>query len=199
MLVGSRICGILLESGSRRAKKTDLLASTFAKKYVLGVTDDNSYSVLPEPCLGPPLQGVTPELFEKLLGKLNVDSATGPDLLPSRILKALAGALQEPLHWLTKQILLSRTWPKSWRCHWTVPLHKRKAVSDPGNYRGVHLTPHVSKVVERALLVAAEDMIRERKLFGRNQFAYSRGRGCRDAVAFLVLSWISAFEGGRKG
>ena len=29
---------------------------------------------------------------------------------------------------------------------------------------------------------------------GRNQFAYCQGRGSRDALAFLILSWLKAFQ-----
>ena len=174
--------------------KADLLAKTFQEKYVLSEGELNEYSDVPMHRPDGALQGVNIALLGQLLGKLKVDSATGPDLLPSRILKALADALAEPMFWLTKQILLTRKWPDAWRNHWIVPLHKRKAVCNPGNYRGVHLTPHASKVVERALLAAIQEHIQAHSLFGENQFAYSHGRGCRDAIAYLTLTWIQAFD-----
>ena len=34
--------------------------------------------------------------------------------------------------------------------------------------------------------------------FGPNQFAYRRGRGCRDALALMLLDWISAFNNREK-
>ena len=34
--------------------------------------------------------------------------------------------------------------------------------------------------------------------FGPDQFAYRAGRGCRDALALLTLSWISAFNNRQK-
>ena len=34
--------------------------------------------------------------------------------------------------------------------------------------------------------------------FGHNQFAYQKGRGARDAIAHLVLSWICVFNRRRK-
>ena len=30
--------------------------------------------------------------------------------------------------------------------------------------------------------------------FGKNQFAYSKGKGARDALAFLLIEWISTFN-----
>ena len=34
--------------------------------------------------------------------------------------------------------------------------------------------------------------------FGPNQFAYSEGRGARDALAMLVLTWVQALAARRK-
>ena len=34
--------------------------------------------------------------------------------------------------------------------------------------------------------------------YGPNQFAYTAGRGARDALALLVLAWINALAAGRK-
>ena len=33
---------------------------------------------------------------------------------------------------------------------------------------------------------------------GENQFAYTRGRGARDAIAYLVMCWLFAFAPGKK-
>eukprot|EP00973_Karenia_brevis_P009624 1297731-Karenia_brevis.AAC.1 len=35
-------------------------------------------------------------------------------------------------------------------------------------------------------------------LCGDNQFAYLPGRGCRDALLFMALSWLSAWARGHK-
>ena len=78
-----------------------------------------------------------------------------------------------------------------------MPLHKRKSVYDPSNYRGIHLTSQISKLVERVLSFLFLPSL-ERLAFGSYQFAYRRGRGARDAVAFYVLSWIQAFNDGQK-
>ena len=65
------------------------------------------------------------------------------------------------------------------------------------NYRGIHLTSQLSKLLERILRRIFLPTL-ERVAFGSSQFAYRRGRGARDAIAFYVLSWIEAFNQGRK-
>ena len=48
-------------------------------------------------------------------------------------------------------ILNSGIWPLKWRMHWVVPIYKRGTVYLSKNYRGVHLTAQLAKVVERLL------------------------------------------------
>jgi hypothetical protein len=71
-----------------------------------------------------------------------------------------------------------------------VPLFKKKAVFDPKNYRGVHLTPQLSKVVERLLGRFLLPFFEATEAYGPNQFAYAKGKGCKDAHATNVLQWI---------
>ena len=129
---------------------------------------------------------------------LDEDSALGPDLLPTRILKQCAHALAPILHTLIIAILTFGEWPTLWTIHWVVPLFKRKSVYDPGNYRGIHLTSQISKVVERVIASLFVPQLILTGAFGRNQFAYMPERGARDALAQLVLTWISLFGNKRK-
>ena len=83
------------------------------------------------------------------LKQLKEGSATGPDLLPVMILRKCAEELGQPLARLARRILQEARWPDSWRDRWVAPIHKRKAVYNAGNYRGVHMTAQLSKTVER--------------------------------------------------
>ena len=77
-------------------------------------------------------------------------------------------------------------------------LHKRLSIYDPRNYRGVHLTSQLSKVVERILSIFLQPYVLPLDLFGSNQFAYTKERGARDAVAYLLMTWLWTFEAGGK-
>ena len=141
---------------------------------------------------------INEDLAFNVLSNLRADSATGPDGLPARILKNMAKALAYPLAMVASMIVDQGHWPADWRMHWIVALHKRNSFFDPKNYRGVHLTPQISKVVERMIAGLLKPFIVKLDLFGINQFAYAEGRGARDAIAFMTLSWIQTFEDGRK-
>ena len=60
------------------------------------------------------------------------------------------------------------------------------------------MTAQLSKVAERLLLPMLETHISHTVAFGPNQFAYMKGRGARDALAFLVMSWILALSQSKK-
>ena len=90
----------------------------------------------------------------------------------------------------------TKSWP--WREHWIVPIFKKKAVFAASNYRGIHLTAQLSKVVERLLLPLIEPHISRTVAFGPNQFAYTKCRGARDALAYLTMSWLLALNRRKK-
>ena len=98
---------------------------------------------------------ITEEHVEAALRSLREQSATGPDLIGARVLKRCSTALAVPVHKLLQRILVEGEWPSLWASHWLVPIYKRKAAGDPGNYRGVHLTAQISKVCERLVMTIA--------------------------------------------
>ena len=159
----------------------------------------NAYAEDVDPQLpGLGLKPVTNDLVRAVLGKLRADSATGPDLLPTRVLKLCCNELVEAVTCLTQRVLDDGVWPELWQEHWMVPLHKRKAVWDAGNYRGIHITPQLSKVVERVLKALLEPYLERVPAYGPHQFAYKKEHGARDALLFMMLSWIVALNAGKK-
>ena len=60
------------------------------------------------------------------------------------------------------------------------------------------MTAQLSKVVERLLKQLYDPYLSSITAFGPSQFAYTLGRGARDALAFLALTWIKALGTGRK-
>ena len=180
--------------------KADLFVDTFSKKYGLSAVEENEYTKLVGPHCSPQKQ--LPQLQENdaehIMDKLKDDSGTGPDLLPARILKNCSAALAKPVLLLTLSILNCGVWPQIWMKHWVAPLFKKKSVYNPGNYQGIHLTAQLSKVVERLLKLLYYPYLASCFAFGPSQFAYTTGRGARDALAVLALTWVIALGAGRK-
>ena len=113
----------------------------------------------------------------KILKNLREDQATGPDKLAARVLRRCASQLARPITLLARRIFDDGVWPKIWKQHWISPLHKRGSVYDPDKYRGLHLTPVVSKVVERCFAVPLSTFCEESCAFGRTQWAFQKKIG----------------------
>jgi hypothetical protein len=80
---------------------------------------------------------------------------------------------------------------------WLASFLKRKSVYNPGNHRGIHFTAQFSKVLERMFKMLYYPHLSSCSAFGLSQFAYTTGRGARDALATLTLTWVIALGAGR--
>ena len=174
--------------------KANMFVDTFSAKCNLAAAEENEYSsigVAPYKA-----QQYRPTIADKFvkntLSSLNEDSATGPDALPARILKYCAAALAKPVTLLANRIIETGKWPEVWLIHWAVPLFKKKNVYDPKNYRGIHMTPQLSKVVESLVKSLLTPFLSSTIAFGPNQFAYTASWGARDVLALLMLLWLQA-------
>ena len=133
-------------------EKANAFVDAFTVKNVMEPLEDNEYGIIQENALpANPYAEPSVEAVRDILRNLAEDSATGPDRVPTRILKFCADELAEPVQLLVCSILRNRRWPKQWKGHWVCPLHKKKSVFVPTHYRGVHLTCPLSKVAERVL------------------------------------------------
>ena len=181
-------------------EKAELLLETLTAKYNLPAPEANRFTGLAPT---PPQKTadflvVRSRHARKVLKNLKEDKATGPDLVASKLLKSCASELGVVVAKLGRLLLDSGHWPQVWRTHWVFPLYKRKAVHDPGNYRGIHLSSQVSKVLERLLGRFFLPLLEAEGAFGPNQFAYRQKRGCKDALAHNVLQWLWWIHSGKK-
>ena len=181
-------------------EKAEELARVFRSKSQLPACEENRYSVLPPP--QPPADGMRGFLrlrvrkVHALLRQLDEHSGTGPDLLPSRVLKKCAAELALPVTLLSRKLLRERCWPRCWRMHWIHGIHKRDSKAQGKNYRGVHLTPQLSKVVERAIGSLFVPWMEQTEAFGPHQYAYTKGKGYKDVLMVNVCNWILLLEQG---
>ena len=178
--------------------KAELLAQTFADKSVLPTVSANEYSDLNSTTFGSDtFLPIRTKDVRRILCKLKIDSVTGPDGIATRVLKKCADGLALPMAMVLRRVLASGRWPSLWREHWVVPLFKKKARSDPRNYRGVHITAQLSKVAERVLGQFFQPFLEQTKAYGPRQFAYTKSRGHRDALALSIFTWLFALERGQ--
>ena len=178
-------------------EKATLLSQTFAAKSELPPLESNEFTRIV--ACGSSLNRflrLRVRAVTKILKDLDESSGTGPDALPAIILRRCASELSLPITLLARKCLNEGRWPNVWRRHWVHPLHKRKSKADPQNYRGVHLTAQLSKVVERPVGSVFVPWMYDNS-FGEHQYAYAAQKSHRDVLAVNVCSWLLLFEEGR--
>jgi len=134
----------------------------------------------------------------KALHELSLNTATGPDGIPARVLRRCAQPLSLLVVILARLFLSQGKWPELWRLHHIIPLFKKGAAAEPGNYRGVHLTSILSKVVERVLARVLCSYFVSANLYGNTQWAFQPERSSKDLVTYCMLCWLWAFHKGKK-
>jgi len=174
-------------------EKANLLAQTFQSKCVLPPHPNTVDEIcvhtpmMPEFCL------MRTRWALSVIYQLKDGKASGPDGLPVRFFKECAKELA-----LTRFLLRTRRWPDIWRKHLIHPLYKKGAVSNPGHYRGVHLTNIISKIVERCVAHVLTPFFDRIGAFGPDQWAFRKRHSCRDLVTLLVCKWLWAMDQGFK-
>ena len=182
-------------------EKADLLARTFREKSQLPPIAEETPADLQSDA-GPVLMSeflvIRKRWVLQILNELVVGKASGPDNLPVRIFKECAAELAIAIAVLVRFLLQKRHWPQIWRLHRIHPLFKKGAVSAATNYRGVHLTNVLSKVVERVVAHHLTPFFDRTGAYGMDQWAFRKKHSCRDLVTLLVCRWIWALDNGFK-
>ena len=125
----------------------------------------------------------------KILSKLDVTKATGPDRIPAVILRRVAEFIAQPLTVIFRRLLAEGCWPRLGKLHQICPLYKRNTAFEAWNYRGVHLTNILSKVAEKVIGARLVKHLLTGK-FGNDQWAFTPRFSARDLLIALVMSWI---------
>ena len=108
--------------------------------------------------------------------------AAGPSGIVVEMLKTAGSKGIEFLRELIISVVKHGKIPEDWEMSYILNLFKGKGDAlDRSNYRGLKLTEHVMKVMERIV----DGLIREMIVIDEMQFAFVPGRGTTDAI-FII-------------
>lgn len=83
--------------------------------------------------------------------KLKNKQTTGPDLVPSFLLKDCVSILAKPILKIINLSLTSSTFPETWKSTKICPVHKKGSTSMVTNYRPIAIISNVAKIFETIL------------------------------------------------
>ena len=159
------------------AKETsELMNESF--KSVFNVEEEFVESIVEERQEG--LQEVRVERQEigKLLEKLDVRKAMGPDGVSGWTLRECREQLVEPIWDVISSSLKEGKVPREWKRANIVPIYKGGKKTEPLNYRPVSLTSVVGKLCETVIKERWVSYLEENKVINESQFGFRKGRSC---------------------
>ena len=92
-----------------------------------------------------------PSQIEKEVLDLNSKKATGPDSIPTKVIKDTVGIIKSPLTHLFNTTIQECQFPSDLKYANVSPIFKKDDNTDKKNYRPISILPCISKVFERLM------------------------------------------------
>ena len=129
-----------------------------------------------------------------VLCSLKTDKASGLDGIPPRFLEEIADELTPVLCCLFCLILISCTYPSSWKHALVQPVPKKGDHSSASNYHPIALTSAVAKVFETLLNSHFIKHLESNNLLSDHQYGFCRARSTGNLLSYLIHTWSSSLR-----
>ena len=126
--------------------------------------------------------------------KIKIDKASGPDLIPARILRDAASELAVVFSSLFQQSYDAGTLPHAWKLTNICAIFKKGSKADPKNYRPVSLTSLTSKVMEHIVSCQISRHLNANQIISPHQHGFQRGLSCETQLITVIHEWASVLN-----
>ena len=133
----------------------------------------------------------TEEDIELACNELSLTSAPGPDGVPSSLLKICRKELKKPLFLLWSSSMRKGIIPPDLLLVLICPIHKGGSKTEPGQYRPVALTSHITKVFER---VVRKVLVSHLEYYGYIPNEQHGFRSARSTLTQLLSHWDGVLD-----
>ena len=141
---------------------------------------------------------VTEQQVLKALNSLDSHKSTGPDNVPTKLLKLIAILIYEPLTKLFNKSLQSGTFPKIWKEAFVTPIFKNSgSPSDVRQYRPISLLSCLSKILEKLVYSSIYSHLTENNLLSDRQSGYRAGHSTQLQLTYLTHNIYRYLDSGR--
>ena len=131
----------------------------------------------------------------RALSKMKNGKAPGPSEFQIEMIKLLGAEGEEWMLELLRAIFEEEVMPADWEESQMVHIFKQKGdILECGNHRGIKLTEHGLKVLERILDERFRDIVK----IGKQHYGFMKGRGTVDAIFIMRQLQEKRLEGNRK-
>ena len=154
--------------------------STFTREDEANIPQPEGQPYPPIPDIDISREGVL-----KLLKKINPNKASGPDMIPARILKDLAEELAPILTEIFQRTLADGEVPVDWRSANVTAIFKKGDRFNASNYRPVFLTSLCCKLQEHIIVSSTLKHLEHHKILTDCQHGFRARRSCETQLVTL--------------
>ena len=128
----------------------------------------------------------------KIIKSLNSKKATGPDQIPSKLIKIVRPQISNVLTGMINNAIDEEIFPDSLKRAQVTPVFKKADNLSKENYRPVSILPCLSKIFERVIANRLNEYFEG--IFHESLSAFRSGYSCQDTLLALVEKWKSTFR-----
>ena len=136
--------------------------------------------------------------LEKLLRQVNPNKASGPDIIPNRILKECAEPIAPILQTILQQSLDTGDLPKDWRDANISSIFTKGDKHLPENYRHVSLTSVTSKILEHIICRHMLKHLEKNKILTNLNHGFRSGYSCETQLLTTINDFLQEHDIGHQ-
>ena len=117
-----------------------------------------------------------------LISGLNEGKSTGPNSIPTNILKLIKDKISPMLCDIFNISLSTGVFPDLLKLAKTIPIFKKGSKLEVGNYRPISLLSNINKILEKLVHKRLYSFLEEHNCFYKNQFGFRSGHATEHAL-----------------
>ena len=176
------------------AEKCEAFSSFFSSVYT---EDDGSLPNFP-PRTTQHLQNISINTYHVLnaIHALKAKFSTGPDKIPSILIKKIPKAFAFPLSQIFDASLRQGVLPPIWKSSSVTPIPKKGDPKDVNNYRPISKQSTILKIFEKVIVKQLLAYLEANNLLAPEQFGFRPGRSVTTQLLTCLDNWTKNFDVG---
>ena len=179
----------LTTAGGRRAETAEDKAEVLQSQFTSIFTKEDTSIPLPTDYKQLPTMPniiIQPNGVKQLLDSLDCNKATGPDLIPTRVLKECSTVLVPILANIFQKSIDTGSIPDDWLTANVVAVFRKGDKHDPSNYRPISLTCVTCKILEHIIYSQIMAHYNQHKFLSDYQHGFSSGYSCETQLLTTI-------------
>ena len=138
------------------------------------------------------LTAAEPNEVQSLIKTLNLKKTTGPNSIPTKLLKVFNKTISVPLANLINLSFEKEILPKSLKIASVIPIFKKVGYLNCNNYRPISLTSNISKLLEKLIHTRLYSFLESNKVIYNRQFEFGNNHSTTHALIDITEKIRSA-------